>query len=130
MIIEANVPAMMTPQLVMMPPVRTTADPQPFDGAAAPLLLDHPGDQVDVVVLADGHQDDEQEQRQLPVQAAGTSRRRARQKSSLVTPMLTKKPNSTVRIRYSETTAAEHDDQHRQHGQRGQDADAARSRSR
>ena len=40
-IIEANVPAMMTPQLVMIPPVRTTAARRPSArrGGAAPRRL-------------------------------------------------------------------------------------------
>ena len=66
LIIEANVPAMMTPQLVMIPPVRTKAAPHAFDRAAAPLFFHDSDHQIDVVILADGDQNHEQEHRQLP----------------------------------------------------------------
>ena len=59
--IEAKVPAMITPQLVMMPPVCDHGHAQPLQQPAPPLLLEHPRDQVDVVVLAHRHQDHEQE---------------------------------------------------------------------
>ena len=42
--------------------------PGPLDHAVLLLLLDHPRHQEDVVVLADGHQDHEQEEADLPVE--------------------------------------------------------------
>ena len=66
--IEPNVPAMIRPHELMIPPVWATARRVPSIGAVLPLLLDHPGHQEDVVVLAHGHQDHEQEEADLPVE--------------------------------------------------------------
>ena len=66
--IEPNVPAMIRPHELMIPPVWATASRVPSIGAVLPLLLDHPGHQEDVVVLAHGHQDHEQEEADLPVE--------------------------------------------------------------
>ena len=120
----------MTPQLVMMPPVRTSATRRPSNGAAAALFLDHPGDQVDVVVLAHRHQDDEQEQRQLPVQA--DERRAVEPHEDQLGHADADEEAQQHREDQVERDQrpAEHDDQHGQHGQRRQHADAGGSRSR
>ena len=85
--IEPKVPAMIRPHELMMPPVWATARRVPFGDAVLLLLLDHPGHQEDVVVLADGDQDHEQEEADRPVQSAPRFRAVMKpRKTSSVTP--------------------------------------------
>ena len=61
---------MIRPHELMMPPVWATARRVPSIDAVFLLFLDHAGHQEDVVVLADGDQDHEQEEADRPVEPA------------------------------------------------------------
>ena len=72
-IIEAKVPAMIIAATGDDPAGADQGDPEPLDRPEPLLLLDDPGDQVDVVVLAHGDEDHEEEHRHFPVQAVERS---------------------------------------------------------
>ena len=65
----ANVAARTTPAEVITPPVTPSPRRMPGPGAVFQGLLAHPGHQEDVVVDAEGHQEDETEQRHRGVRA-------------------------------------------------------------
>ena len=67
---EPKVPAMIRPHELMMPPVWATARRVPSVMPCFLLFLDHAGHEQDVVILAHGHQDHEQEETHCPVEAA------------------------------------------------------------
>ena len=62
-------PAIITPQLVMMPAGPHHGPPQSGKRSNASLFFKYAGGQIHVVILPDGDQDHEQEQGDFPVQA-------------------------------------------------------------
>ena len=62
---------------------------KPFQQSATSLFLEDASDQIDIVVFADGHEDYEQEQRQLPIESLECVASAQAQKT-FVRPRLTK----------------------------------------
>ena len=79
---------MITPQLVMIPPVLTTARRSPSINPQRLLFFEHAGHQEDVVIFAYGDQDHEQKDRHFPVEPL-VARVEAASNTSCVAPIVT-----------------------------------------